>query len=132
MNIPGKQLKSAVKSLNDFLKESDETPIKIVGVKKDLVIENFKKVINDRIDNDTAGELRLDPGTLRGVRQQHHLVRALRAPLGNAADSVRSLVRLSSLTSSVCALGRRLCLPVSFAMRISTLESGPCVCYSTT
>jgi len=56
-NISFKEFKSAVKALNKVLAESDATTIKIVGVKKEEVIEEFTNAVLGFIDDNNTGEL---------------------------------------------------------------------------
>lgn len=55
--IPATELKNAVKALNVVLKKNKETPIKIVGTKKEDVVEAFTNTILDFIDKNKAKEL---------------------------------------------------------------------------
>ena len=56
-NIPAAEFKAAVKLINKVLKENEEEPIKIVGVKKEDVVEKFTKIVMNFIDEDRSDEL---------------------------------------------------------------------------
>ena len=56
-SIPAKEFKAAVKSLNEVLAEAEEPKIKIVGVKKEDVVEEFTNTILNFIEEDRADEL---------------------------------------------------------------------------
>lgn len=56
-SIPAKEFKAAVKSLNEVLAEAEEEKIKIVGVKKEVVVEKFTNSVLNFIDEDRADEL---------------------------------------------------------------------------
>ncbi len=56
-NIPAKEFKAAVKALNVILKEAEEAPIKIVGVKKEQVTEDFTNIVLNFIEEERSEEL---------------------------------------------------------------------------
>lgn len=55
--IPAKEFKEAIKALNGLLKEEGEDTIKMVGVKKVDVIENFTTIILGFIEEDKSDKL---------------------------------------------------------------------------
>lgn len=55
--MPVAEFKAAVKALNAVLKEDGKAAIKVVGVAKDTVIENFTNTVLDFIENDRAADL---------------------------------------------------------------------------
>jgi len=56
-NIPGKEFKEALKALNEVLKTAGEDTIKVVGIKKEVVVEEFTNKILDFIEKDKAADL---------------------------------------------------------------------------
>jgi len=56
-SIPAKEFKSAVKSLNGALTKAGDDKIKIVGVRKEVVVEEFTNTVLDYIDEDNAEAL---------------------------------------------------------------------------
>lgn len=57
-SIPTKEFKVAVKAFNTVLKNSEgETPIKVVTVKKEKILENFTNKVLDFIEKDKAADL---------------------------------------------------------------------------
>lgn len=56
-NIPSKEFKAAIKALNEILKDQEKDVIKVVGVTKEDVLENFTNSILDFIENDKAADL---------------------------------------------------------------------------
>jgi len=55
--IPGKEFKSSVKEFNTLLKKNEESTIKVVGVKKEAVVEEFTNKVLDYIEKDKAADL---------------------------------------------------------------------------
>ena len=55
--IDGKKFKIAVKSLNDVLVADKAEKIKVVGVKKEEVLESFTTSVQGYIDNDKVSDL---------------------------------------------------------------------------
>ncbi len=56
-NISFKEFKTAVKALNKVLTESGSKAIKVVGVKKEVVIEKFTNVVLEFIDENKTEDL---------------------------------------------------------------------------
>lgn len=52
--IPAKEMKSAIKSLNEYLDEKDEDKVIYVGVSKEQALENFLFAILEVIEKDEA------------------------------------------------------------------------------
>lgn len=54
INLPGKEFKESIKSLNEVLEQEGKPKIKFIGAKKEIVVENFINTVLDYIETKRA------------------------------------------------------------------------------